>query len=58
MGYIDRSGNWVIEPRFLMAEQFSGGVARVQDETGFGLIDASGAFIWGPTPLQTGPGIG
>lgn len=54
-GYIDPSGNWIIEPRLGVAWMFRGGVARFdtyssdedEDEpTQIGYIDRSGQSIW------------
>ncbi len=47
-GYIDHTGEWVIEPRFDRCEAFSGGVAPVAVGGRFGVIDRSGAFIVEP----------
>lgn len=45
VGYIDRSGKWVIQPRFKQARAFAHGVAAVCDES----LDASGwpQRLWG-----------
>ncbi len=58
-GYVDRSGRWVIRPRFRAADAFSEGLAAVQaagtkDDLGpngwgyHGFIDRSGAFVIPP----------
>ncbi|MBK9154651.1 MAG: WG repeat-containing protein [Chloracidobacterium sp.] len=51
-GYIDRLGNFVIEPQFSTAENFSAGLALVITNTnfgfqknGFGFIDTSGRIL-------------
>lgn len=46
-GYIDRTGNWVIAPRFVEARRFSEGLAyvvlrRSNDTVDYGYIDSSG----------------
>ena len=49
-GYIDIAGKWVIEPQFYDADEFEdSGVADVKiDYDNAGLIDKTGAFIFGP----------
>ncbi|MGO4213133.1 WG repeat-containing protein [Terriglobus sp. 2YAB30_2] len=45
-GYIDHSGKWVIDPRFLVASEFSEGVAFVSsDGANFGYIDPNGRSV-------------
>ena len=44
-GYINRTGQFVIEPQFAYAEPFSEGLAAVQIEGHFGYIDTSGQVI-------------
>lgn len=44
-GYINRAGQFVIEPQFAYAEPFSEGVAAVQIGEQFGYIDASGQVV-------------
>jgi hypothetical protein len=55
MGYIDRTGKTVIEPRFDVAYDFVGGIAEVYfsekgagpvTQTRHGYIDKGGRFIW------------
>ena len=54
MGYIDRTGKTVIEPRFDMAYDFFDGIAKVYfsekvgpvTRTGNGYIDKRGRFVW------------
>ena len=45
-GYIDKSGKFVIEPTFGIAENFSDGVARVITDNGFGFIDKTGKLFF------------
>jgi hypothetical protein len=46
VGYIDHSGQWVIEPRFLIGMDFSEGRTFISDDgETFRLIDMSGAAI-------------
>lgn len=48
-GYIDRSGNYAIEPQFERATSFSGNRAAATDETGkWGYIDRSGKWAIAP----------
>lgn len=49
-GYIDRSGAWVIPPRWLRAEPFSDGAALVEGGDGDRLIGRDGAVLAGPFP--------
>lgn len=49
IGYIDKTGRFVIKPQFKSAEPFSGGLARVGDGEKFGYIDKTGKYIWNPT---------
>lgn len=42
-GYIDRVGEWAIEPQFDQAEDFIGGLARVND---YEYINRRGTVIW------------
>ena len=49
-GYINTSGEWVVQPQYAAAASFSEGKAAVQDETGkWGYIDKIGAVV---IPLQ------
>ena len=48
-GFINVEGQWVIEPQFDQCGAFHHGVADVQREDWYGLIDRTGRFIWGPT---------
>ncbi len=45
-GFIDKTGQIVIEPRFISASQFSNGLAAVADQTGTGYIDKSVKIIF------------
>ncbi|OOG22327.1 hypothetical protein B1C78_15235 [Thioalkalivibrio denitrificans] len=47
-GYIDRQGEWVVEPRFTQAEVFSEGRAAVFDGEKWGVIDGEGAWVREP----------
>ncbi|MCR9290674.1 MAG: WG repeat-containing protein [Bacteroidetes bacterium] len=55
-GYIDRTGEWVIEPRFASAQDFDRGVARITEWTNdfkrMGLIDLRGAYVVRPKYLS------
>jgi hypothetical protein len=49
-GFIDKSGEWVIPPGYLVCEPFEGGLARVNPEGDkWGYINKSGEFIWKPS---------
>lgn len=41
-GYIDQSGNIVIQPKYISASRFSEGYALVRDSLGYSIIDKSG----------------
>ena len=45
-GYLGRTGQWVIEPRFESADGFRDGLAGVSLNGRYLLIDAAGAVIW------------
>jgi hypothetical protein len=51
-GFINRTGEFVIEPKFALPFDFENGLARVSVETGSGVkhgyIDKKGKFVWGP----------
>ena len=50
IGFIDKSGKWVIEPQFKRAGDFSEGLALVQTKEGkYGFVDATGNFVIQPT---------
>jgi hypothetical protein len=52
-GYIDRSGSWVIEPRFIEASGWEDGAARVRLPNGdFAFIDSNGKYLMRPRRLQ------
>jgi hypothetical protein len=54
-GYIDRTGEWVIEPRFLEAKPFSEGLAPVRTENGWGYIDICGIVVTPDRYQEAGP---
>ena len=45
-GYINREGEWLLEPRFKQAYHFRGELALVVDEETVGYINKQGEFIW------------
>jgi WG containing repeat len=47
-GFIDKEGNWIIEPRFEFADSFSEGLALVKVEGKYGFVDESGHFVIEP----------
>jgi len=55
-GYIDPNGKMVIEPNFLRADGFSGGLAFVvDDKRKVGYIDKSANLVWTPSTNQVSP---
>ncbi|HOW36487.1 MAG TPA: WG repeat-containing protein [Candidatus Omnitrophota bacterium] len=59
-GYIDRSGEIVIEPRFDWASDFHGGLARVgigQNDVRRGYCNPKGKLIWDPANWEVGSHI-
>ena len=62
-GYIDSTGGWVLEPRFMGARDFSEGLAPVQNFSGlFGYIDKTGEWALDPRfeaawPFSEGLGL-
>src|SRR5579871_6428138 len=52
-GYIDRSGTWVIEPRFIEASGWEDGAASVRlPSSEFAFIDSNGKYLMRPRRLQ------
>src|SRR5262249_39511560 len=48
-GFVDRSGRWAIEPRFVMFGYFSEGLAWAAEKgTAYGYIDKTGAWVIRP----------
>lgn len=53
LGYIDRSGNWVIEPMFVEASDWEDGAARVRLPNGdLAFIDGKGKYLMQPRRFQ------
>lgn len=50
-GYIDRDGDWLVEPRFNQAYHFRGALALVVDSETVGYINRQGEYIW-RVPLE------
>jgi WG containing repeat len=48
-GYINKTGNFVIQPLFRQAYNFSGGLALVIVGNRVGYIDKTGKYVWKPT---------
>jgi hypothetical protein len=57
-GFIDRSGKFVIEPKFIGAGCFKGGLASVITDKGHAYIDKSGRFVTQPGEYVTYHGGG
>lgn len=58
-GYVDLSGEWVIEPQFDFADEFSEDLALVNVDEQYGYIDRAGEFVIEPqfifaTPFSEG----
>ena len=52
-GYIDRSGSWVIEPRFTEASGWEDGAASVRLPNGdLAFIDSNGKYLMHPRPFH------
>lgn len=52
-GYIDRSGSWVIEPRFTEASGWEDGAAKVRLPNGdLAFIDSDGKYLMHPRPFH------
>lgn len=49
IGFIDKSGNWVIEPRYDAARDFHNGYAAVRKGDKWGLINDKGVWVIEPT---------
>jgi hypothetical protein len=48
-GYMDKTGNVIIEPQYLVCNQFSDGVASVKSlDSNFGFIDRKGVYVIKP----------
>jgi hypothetical protein len=54
-GFIDRSGKFVIPPKFLSAYCFKGGLASVTTDAGDTYVDKTGRFVTKPGEYYTGP---
>jgi hypothetical protein len=55
-GYKDTQGKVAIEPRFVLAQEFSPqGIAAVVDETGWAFIDGKGKVVIRPWVVDNGP---
>ena len=53
-GYIDLSGNWVVEPQYKVVTGFSGELAAVADPYGdYSIIDRSGKVLWSTLDKRT-----
>ncbi len=51
-GFIDRTGKWIVRPRFALAREFHEGRAWVWDEGAWSYVDVSGnVVIRSPCPL-------
>lgn len=47
-GYIDKTGEVVIEPRFDYANEFHNGLAKVTVDDKWAYINKQGEYVWGP----------
>lgn len=48
VGYVDKTGKWVIQPRFEQASIFIGGLAKALKDGKWGYIDQSGKYVIEP----------
>ena len=53
-GYIDKDGNWEIEPQLDVASRFSEGLAAVLIDHEYGYIDKSGELVIEPQFIKAG----
>ena len=53
IGYIDKTGQIVVQAQFETAEDFSHGLAFVGVGDKFGYIDKTGRYVWNPTKTAT-----
>lgn len=44
-GFLDKKGNWIIEPRFIKARDFSDGLAAYLDNEKWGYVDKKGNIV-------------
>ena len=49
IGYLDKKGKWVIQPRFSDAQEFVNGFAKVKINNKWGLINEKGDYVIEPT---------
>lgn len=54
-GYVDEDGNWAIEPGFLCAEEFDGGLAIVRPSGLYGYLKEDGSWLIEPTLHYASP---
>ena len=47
-GFVDDSGNWVIEPRFTSAKRFESGLAPVSENYWWGILKQDGTWLVKP----------
>ena len=48
-GYIDKTGEMVVNPQFDSAEKFCQGLAEVTIGSKTGYINKAGKYVWNPT---------
>lgn len=48
IGYVDKRGNWVIDPQFTHTKPFRDGLALVSKDGKMAYIDKTGRFVWPP----------
>jgi len=49
VGFIDKTGKWVVEPKFTQAFEFNGGIAQVFIDGKSGYVNTSGKYVWEPS---------
>lgn len=54
-GYKDENGKWIVEPKFMMADEFDRGSARVQLDGMWGYLKEDGSWLVEPTLSAASP---
>lgn len=54
-GYADENDNWIIEPKFVEADEFYRGIARVQYDWLWGFLKKDGSWLFEPVLHEADP---
>ena len=54
-GYVDNTGEWVIEPKFIEADEFDRGIARVRYDWLWGFLKEDGSWLFEPVLNDADP---